>query len=468
MILCAADLASLPPNLRPVTRYFTLGSVPSVDRERWTKVLSFHCNALSTESDIVSPVIVPNAAGSILRVNLLDYGWKTETWEALAEVEPYFHAKLEQETDGLVDQWFARKGADGKWYDYEKRQVPGKVKKNRITAIAPWVAVTPASSLAAQQAVELSGSAIPIVDGRWFIWQTAIQTDRKPGYYDFIGIKDKATFDALIGFDAKLAEKAKRVEMLEAVAESIVTLQPRRIGAFPAISGSYWQTFDNREAVDEHNPLRILNGGFKFDATEVFGHLPNGLMMWGLFNADGVRQDTAPDFIASDATAHGTDRRVHAGLSCVRCHGVHSGIQPVDGWARGLFKGPLKLQSPDYEKLKDLRQKYLRDLQGPMATARQTYSDAIKQACGLEAKELAAAYGQAFAEYDVPVTVERAARDAGLTVEEFVGRLRAYLVVHGQIDTVVAAFIQKGKTVGVRQYHEAFPVMMQALRSANQ
>ena len=268
----------------------------------------------------------------------------------------------------------------------------------------------------------------------------------------------------MVGFDAKLQKSAKRVELLEAVATSDVTLQPRRLGAFPAISGWYWQTFDSREAKDEKNPLRILNGGFKFDAQEVFGHGPNGMLVWGLFDDKGARQDSAPDFIASDSTSHGTDRRVHAGVSCIRCHLPNNGINPVDGWARNLFVGELKLQSPDYEKLRELRQKYLRDLEGPMEDSRRVYTRAILQATGLKPAELGVAYAEAFAGYDAPVTLERAARDAGMEPAAFQLALKSYLLKTGSVDTVAAAYLSKRRAVPIRQYLEAYPLIQYAIR----
>lgn len=450
-------MRSLPADRRIRTRYLSLYAVPEKDREAWAKLLSYHCNALSRESDLVPPAAVPGTAGQLLRIDLADYGWESKVWDKL--IDPAFHVTVEQKTS---EPWPGGVWpGDGKPYAAGSFNVERKVKQ---PALAPWLDPQQAAALA-----ELTQSKAPIVRGEWFLWQTAVQSDRNPGYYDFLGIKDKKSFDDLVGFDAKLAAKAKRLELLEAVANSTVTLQPRRIGAFPAISGWYWQTFDSRTATDDHNPLRILNGGFKFDAQEVFGHLPNGLPVWGLFDDKGQRQDAAPDFVASDATAHGTDRRVHVGMSCVRCHAPNGMVNPVDGWARNLFQGDLKLQSPDYEKLKELRQKYLRDLEGPLEDARRTYSRAILQATGMKPAEFGAAYGQAFAAYDSPVSLERAARDVGLTPEEFQKRLRAYLLKTGSVDTVSAAFLGARRGgIGTLQYHEQFSSMMLALRGLQQ
>lgn len=451
--LALQDIRQQPPNIHSQIRYLSLVHLPDKEKDFLLKVLSFHCNALSRESDIVIPTVVPKTNGSLLRINLADYEWSASVWDQL--FDPIFTVKIQV---GVIKNW-----PGGIWWEDRKYYPPNAFRyrpKEVKTALAPWLPTAEAAEL-----VNLTQSSSPVVRGDWFLWQTSLQVDRVPGYYDFIGVKNKKDFDSLVGFDAKLAKSAKRVELLEAVAHSIVTLQPRRIGAFPSLSGWYWQTFDSRLAVDENNPLRILNGDHKFDAQEVFGHGPNGLMIWGLFDAKGDRQDAAPDFIASDATAPGTDRRVHVNLSCVRCHGQNSGINPVDGWARNLFTGDLRLQSPDYEKLKELRQKYLRDLESPIEDSRRIYARAIAQATGgMKAMELSSAYGQAFANYDTPVSLERAARDAGLTPEDFQNRIKTYLLKTGSVDTVVAGFLGKRKGgIPPVQYHEAIPIIQNIL-----
>ena len=442
--MAAADMRQLPTQGRSSVRYLSLHNITPAQREQVTHIVSLHCNGLSRESDIVVPVAVDPGKG-LLRIYLYDYDWPASVWDKLAD--PVFVTQIETKSE--VVPW-----PGGVWPDDGKHYAAGSftVRRNvKKAALAPWLGAANAAELA-----NLTQSQCPIVRADWFVWQTAIQADRNVGYYDFIGVKNKKDFDGLVGYDEKLQKSARRVELLEAVADSTVTLQPRRIGAFPAISGWYWQTFDSRQSVNDHNPLRILNGGFKFDAQEVFGHLPNGMLAWGLFDDKGVRQDSAPDFIASDSTAPGTDRRVHTGISCMRCHLPNSGINPVDGWARNLFTGALKLQSPDYEKLRELRQKYLRDLEGPMDDSRRTYARAIAQATGgMKPAEAGVAYGDLFSAYDRAVSLERAARDIGTTPEKLTTALKASLLRTGSVDTVAASFLgAKPRGIPIHQYHE--------------
>lgn len=438
------DASGLNPNARPHVRYLWL---PAEDLEQTRKILSFHVNQLSREPEIVLPV----PRGRLLRVDMRDYGWPRDVWEKLADSEPYYTVRIESKKDWPGGIW-----RDGKHYPAGAFWV-----KDRTPALAPWLDAGEASKLAG-----MLQSQAPLIDARWFVWQTSCQADRDPGYYDFIGVKEKADLERLVGYDAKLQQASKRVEMLEAVADSTVTLQPRRIGAFPAIGGTFWQTFDSRKALDEHNPLRILNGGLKFDAMEVFGPLPNGLMVWGLFDKDGKRQDSAPDFIASDSTSPSTDRRVHVCLSCVRCHGMNSGINPVDGWARNLFRGELKLQSPDYDKLRELRQKYFRDLKGPIDDARRLYSRAVAECTdGMKVEDVALAFGNLVADYEAPRTAAMVAADLGMKEAEFVAALKTYILRTGTLDTVASVLLRPGGKISrIDQTHEVWPLIMAATK----
>lgn len=455
LALALADLRQQPAGTRASLRYLTLYAVAEPQREALRKVLAYHVNALSREPDIVPPVVVPGSAGTLLRVHLADYDWSAAVWEKLED--PLFHVKVQAQATKKLWSGGVWPG-DGKHYPAGSFYVTEPAKQ---TALAPWLPAAAAAEL-----VNLSQSAAPIVRGDWFLWQTAIQQGRDPGYYQFLGIKNLADYEKLVGFDAKLMTAAKRKELLEAVAVSTITLQPRRLARFPVIEGWYWRSFDTALARNGKNALRILDGDtFDFDASETLGLLPNGLMVSGLFNKAGATQDVAPPDVAPvDFTA--PQSSVHVNLSCIRCHFPNSGINPIDGWARNLFTGPLTLQGPDEKVIRDLRQKYLRPLESAIEGDRKRLATAVTQATGgMKPPELAAAYGRAFAEYDAPVTLERAARDAGVTPERLTGALKAHLRTTGSLDTVLASFLTNRRG-GVKpdQYHEAIPLIQTALR----
>lgn len=457
------DLLTLPANVQPYIRYLTLYNVPADKRQLPWRVMSGHVNGLSREPDIVAPVQI----GNLIRLNIQDYGWSKELWEKLAEADPYFHAFITVEEEVLIDQPYGViDEKTGKWRQTEIRKEKEKKKVRKFSASAPWLVDGIQQAATIKALIELTQSQCPILRGDWFFSQTAIQADRNPGYYDFLGIKNRKDFEKLVGFDAKLAAESRRKELLEAVSDSGVTQQPRRIGRFEAIGGmGYWRTFDNRRALDERNPLRILDDkNFKFDASEEYGALPNHLWATGLFAANGDRQDSAPDFIAADHTSKSNDHRVHVNLSCLRCHGPNAGMQPIDGWLRNLVQAPLALQSPDYEVLKDLRQKYLRDMANPQEDDRRLYTRSLKEATGLNPKQYSEAYGEFWSRYeDERVDADRAAVELGTTKQSLLAAIDGYIRKTGSVDTVLSVLL-RGGTIGRRQFEEAYGTGQLVLR----
>ncbi len=460
--LAAADMSRLPPAIQPHVRYLTLQERQQYTLQDAARTLSGHCNGLSRETDIVVPTLV---GPGLLRVNLEDYGWKVGIWEQLAEADPWYHVKTVTDTvwPGGVYPGDGKHYAAGAFSEREK-----------TTAIAPWLTETPAARAAIAALVAGTRSKAPILRADWFFNQTAAAIDRKPNYYDFLGIKDEKTFQALVGFDAK--RKRRKVEIREAVADSGVALQPRGIIRETAEDGAYWKTYDFRKSVDKVNPLRVLNGdldeaflaaGANDAASEQYGHLANGMWATFLGNNKGVRQDTAPDFIASDSMSRSNDKRVHANVSCLRCH-LNGGLQDIDGWARNLFQPPLSLQSPDYAIARRLRQQYARKLEPYLDRDRAMYAESVMLATGWDTKEYARQYAGYWESYeDAKVDAAYAAADLGITPAVFVQKLTAYMKATGNIDTVLSVFLLKGprqRTIGIRQWEEGYPLAQYLIR----
>ena len=445
-----ADAVDLPYGVARQVRYLALYAVPEADREEVLRVLSFHCNSLSRESELAPPRVV---GGGVVRINLLDYGWKAATYDKLAEADPYFHEQVTvvKETPGrYVYDAYGR----GSW-------VAGKKQEVKQTAAARW--------LPAQEMTDLiawTQSPAPVLRADWFVAYTAVQADRKVGYYDLLSLgKKEADFQTLIGADVVKAKAVKK-EVAAAVARSRVTLNNRSMERFPTLTGAYWRTHDYKTNTFKQNTLRLLDGDTEppqGDASEQYGTLPNGLFAFWLQNDKGERQDTAPDFIASDGQATGTDRRVHVGLSCIRCH--TPGIQPIDDWTRRVYRGAVQLQSPDYEKLKRLQRLYLSDLEGQVKRDQADYAEALRKTNGLTPEVNAKAYARLwdrYVEHDrLPADV---ARECGVTELTLLASLKAYVKRTGQLDPILAGLLQT-PPVPVRAEHseEVFPLLMQIL-----
>lgn len=450
------DCLSLPPQVRVRTRYLSAASIPIDSRAAFWRVLSGHVNGLSRRAEIIRPRIVDGTTGSLFAVILDDYGWPPDVFDQLADADPYFYADYE------TPEIWTRTHPDGRKEKFTKRV--------RVRALADWLSISPAHAVATQQLPTLLQARAPIVHAPKFLSQTAIQADRKPGYYDFLGIRAEADLHRLIGFDTKLA--AGR-DYREAVAMSGVTQQPRRISADKTIEGIFWRTFDNFLAINERNPLRVLDDkNFKFDASEQFAPGPNGMMVWALFAANGTRQDSVPDKIAKDGFSTSNDGRIHVGLSCVRCHlaGLSSGINDIDPWARTLYVPPVRLKALLLTDYVELRRQYLRSLAAPIEDSRRIYARAIDQATGLKPAEYAAAYALAWHEYeDLPVPLQRIEREIGLPADQIKARLLLDLksqdrTLGGQ-DSVLAMYNHPNfRGIGIRQFEELLPLLMNAMR----
>lgn len=415
---CLADALTLEPEEHHYARY--LMAPPEynyLEVVQLGKVLAFHVNSLSTEGgDPKPPVLVKRG---LWRILTRDYLWPEGVWDKLAEVDPYWHSRVEVVTSVVQTEysWVESKEWPGEvWLLYQSgRQVGAynkpkgtyhsllpngnygpvitspypfgqvvKQTKERRVSQAPWV-----GGPAVAQLVSLTGTQSPIYFADWFVHQTASSADRVAGYYDFLGIgKAQKDFDKFAGVNPDEAQR-RRTEIGDAVRRSSVTLKAREIYRENTFFGHRWTTRDFDTTGDkvapedrDNNPLRLLDQKAKNAATEQLATLPNGLLAAWLANGQGVRQDTAPDKVASSRNMphyRGTDQRVHSYWSCVGCH-TESGLRPVDGWVRGVyydFNSPLQLNSPDYETRKRNRLIYQSSLPAALNEDRVRFARAV-------------------------------------------------------------------------------------------
>lgn len=462
VLLAAKDAAKFPASVAKYLRYLDMASVPVKEREDAYLVLCGHMQHLSRSSDIVRPALVNGTVGGLLRINLEDYGISLQVWEQLAEQDPYYHVQAVEQTPVYYPGGVA---SDGKYYAKGTYYKAGKLK----AALAPWLVPTEEHKAALAYLVGQTGSQVPIVNGAWFFNQTAAAVDRKPNYYDFLGVKDQKTFEKVIGFDRKLFEGFS-IELRASVALSGVTLQPRAIARRAALGGGYWTTYDFRLAKGTANPLTILGKDIEreFDAAEVFGQLANGFWATGLFDIQGKLQDSAPDFIASDGMSKSNDRRVHVNVSCIRCH-FEGGMKPLEDWTRNLLTPPppLALQSYDYKELAKLRQQYLKKLEPFIDRDRLTYEQSVKEATGWTAKEYAAKYSWYWERFeDAKVNLAWVERDIGVPREQLKLAVGKYLGGYvGAESLILAAFLKENGAVPLRQYLEQYAAIQAAIQA---
>jgi hypothetical protein len=421
LAVALADARRLPPDQAQATRYlWQPGGYSQADY----LVVSFWVNSLSRGADLLRPRAVDK---DLLAVGLDDYGWDAAVWEQLADVpEPYFTVAAEVEERQYQEYGYYQGPGQTNWVTTRKE--PAGVKKVRQAAAAPWLPAARAADLQ-----RLTGSLVPLVRADWWLAQACRQVSLRNkqtgvGYYDWLGIKDRAGLAALVKFKQKDSDDLGR--HLRAVAEkSGVAQHGRQLARFQSLAGAWWTTFDAKELAQDNLPTELLKpGAFRHDAEEVFAALPNGLWAFGLFDAKGARQDTAPDFIGPDDSPlrTGRDGRIHVGLSCVRCH-VEGGLRPVDDWARRTFTGRVELVSPDKKERDEFRRLYLSDLGRALERDRKVFAEALEGlgGPGWTPPLNAAAFARYYDRYaEAGVSLGRLADELGVPEKALAARLR--------------------------------------------
>lgn len=432
----AADLrrvAAADPARARETRYLTAAHVPLGERADLYAVVSYHVNGLSREATIVRPRRVNDW---LWAVDLRDYGWKRERFGALVgeriALEPYYHA-IEATTRAAVN--------------------------------APWLTPAAADITYLNTA---TGSVVPIVRADWFLSRTFIQEGRGEfGYYDFLELRSRADAEKLAGLDRKKAEDLYREQAAVIQDSGVAVAGSRQLFRFSTIAGNWWETRDvlaDKSLRDRRNPVRNLLGDYQHDAEEIVFTLPNRLPGFYLSDAAGKGVASAPPDIASDHRSASNDKRVHAGMSCVRCH-TRGGLIPFDDLFRGRFDTTLRAADDKLERR--LRSVYLGPIRRAFDRDADDYASAIADACGLTPAGLSAAVGRQWSRYaDEPVTVERAAAETGFEPAEFLTRVRAFAARQRIADPVLLLFVGPDpRAMRREQFEELFPLLMSALET---
>lgn len=504
----AKDILSIGGD-RSKIRFLSLYNfAPSARVEAW-RIMSAHVNGLSREPTIVVPEAVAGTGRSLLRINLDDYGWDAATWEKLGIFDPYFHVGLKgvfYERTFNGHHWIRHPTLfDGTWQEVIRDNADGsttvrlddgnvvKVKDSAqdvSRAIAPWLSRNQQEAAALAKLAELTQSASPVLRADWFFRHTAIQDSKKakgkiPGYYDFLRIKNQADYEKALGFDLKLVRTTYPDETAASVARSTVAINNRRLLRFGKIGGGIWWTLDTDANEEKRNYLEVLDTETKsenflkkfankdeFTATETFGPLPNGMMLWGLFNNEGERQNEAPPEIANDRKAPGSDTRVHVNMSCIRCH--VKGVQPIDDWVRGLVANPLELKVVEYDTFKRLRQLYVSDLGKKILADQKVYEEAIATATnGMTATAFSSAYANFWNRYqETDFDLERISLETGATKEQVLRAIDGITRATGSMDTVLSGLLRalvRGdheRPIRSEHFEQVFSVLQFHLRGA--
>jgi hypothetical protein len=416
--------------VRQYLGYLDARHAPEPMRVKLRAVLNGEVNMLSRE---VQRTPMREVQPWLWAVKIDDYHWSRAVWDDLARVDPYYYLPVTIVTPD------ASKKVEG--------EEPPPPKQNFIPA--PWLPPDDVAEL-----IKLVGSKAPIVRADVFFAKTCLQTGQDGhGYYDFLGLGKKlADAEKLAGLDRAAAIAAYR-ELAAIIATSGVTLSNRQLFRFQTITGSWWESRDVKLSVDavekgvlvRRDALVNYLDDFKPDAFEIVATLPNDLPFFFLANGQGERQDTAPDFIASDFGSTNNDRRIHCGYSCMACH-VDGGLRPFKDYGRHVYNqqtglgfgtlalDPVKSRRANAAYLGPIHKAYDKDTKG--------YADALEEVTGLKPAEFSKAWREVYAWYqDEPVTAARLAAELGLAEADFLARLRKHATDRRGVDPVLAAYL---------------------------
>jgi len=451
-----ADSRLLSADQARRTRYLDLSALPADYQAEAAKVLDLQANNLSRES-----VLVPlrRVRQDLLAVNLDDYQLSPKVWERFANIDPYFHVQLLKPEL----EWFSAGYSGGRWYPAGWYKTGRKIK---VPASPPWLDAGQVAEL-----IQRTGSQAPILRADWWFVQTARQvslTNKQTGvgYYDQLGLAKRKDLEKLVVLDEKASRKIGR-ELRAAVDKSGVADQNRAIERLQSLTGGYWVTEDVKDSTGRGNAVRNLDRrDFVHDAEEIYGVLPNGLFVYWAGNADGTRQDSAPDFIGFDESPlrTGRDGRIHVCLACIRCH--TDGLRPIDDWVRRTLRPPLGLQSPDYAKFVELRRQYFSDLDGHLAADRAVYARSLGSLTGWKPAEAAKAYAKLWDWYaERQRGLADIASEVGIDERRWVAALQATAKT-GLLDNTLSGLLQNPQSkIGVTHWEEIAPVAFEIARA---
>ena len=421
-LIAAADLARLPIEEQLYAVYLWQGDVPEDKRIEALRILSGHVNGLSREPAIAVPVPVCTDF-SVIRASAKKYAWLRQVTEDLIDADPFSVQQIKIEWPGGLYP-------DGRTY---------------AKGAFAW--------------------RVPVVGLRWFVWQTLQQVDRKPGYYDFLGLKDRKDMDALSGFDRKVADKAGRSDYLEAVKHSGVAAEPRRVVIQPVAEGRRYGTEDSKLAIDLFDPLEVLDPkDAKHDAEEWIFFLPNDFLGFFLSDDKGTRQDSAPDFIGANEFAKSRDMRIHNARACYDCHykgkDGSRGFITFDPYFRRLHSDGVPVTSPVHAALEVVERLYLRDIFARIDADRQRHDAAVKQATGWGADEWAGKLLELVTEYDRGADAAEAAIYLGCKTEHVQQRLDDFRKKTGLLNPLFGDWIKRPESrIPRHQYHSRFGLL---------
>ena len=389
-----------PPD-RPYVRYLTLQSIPNDGHRKAARAVARGwVNQLSVRRRIAYPT---EETGTLIRVDLRDYGWTADDWEALVANDPYVnYSTVEPATLNALN-----------YYTGASRAIA------RFDRFAAKTCVEPLYS----KFLDLPATLVEL-QAKFGVQKEAVKT---------LSLIQRAAIPA--GY-------------------SEVAHHNRLIDRYPSITGYYYQTFDTKTNVADQN---VLDNplGIRFDGGEVIWSLPNGLQGYWLLNAEGKQVAEVPPDIARDSQTPYSNKSVVNARSCVGCH--KEGLKDLaDVISKRVRERKVALDAYDKAKTIELEELFLSRLKESLERDRQQYADALHAACQMKPADFAKQFVALVYEYDdVPINAKRAAIELGVEESDLPKVLNAAALAYPQVSGILTSPID-GTPIGRDSWEQVF------------
>jgi nitrous oxidase accessory protein NosD len=260
------DLLREDARSRRFLRYYSIAhlynaGLPGKELEEYRLGLSKLLNSLSWHPEVHSPTAI-DPARTILRIDLRDFNWTSDTWRAILRA-----------------------------YPYTVRTPQG----NRVSAIAE--------------------TELPYVRADWFVAHAALP----PLYHDILGLPETLReLEEKLGIDTQRNLEQEKNVARAGIRNSGVSRNNRIVERHVSSYGAYWKSYDfsNNQGSQNifKNPLRFAAAG-----GEIIFSLPNGMQAYFLIDGKGNRIDEGLTEIVFNRDDP-DDPVVRNGRSCMGCH----------------------------------------------------------------------------------------------------------------------------------------------------
>jgi mono/diheme cytochrome c family protein len=316
MLAVAKDISEMNERDRPFYRYFSFANTPlskvdcSQTGARRNPMFYLHAafnkfvNSVSTGPRVVPVTPLLGTEGAIVRVDMRDYGWTTEVWNAITT---------------------------GQYTETARRSGFTQAAFTDLAKVYPY-GIYPTTDPLLRVVADAVGSPVPIMRADWFT-----HFGSEAPYYDmFLGLTEQISdLERQIGLDVEREIQSRRViraAMLPGA--SGVSDHNRMLERFELQRGGYyWKSYDfagdeGRQSLSLHpdgpEELSYTPSGleaFEHDGGEMIFSLPNGLQGYYLSESNGDRLLVGPASIVSFRTKPiGKGVEIENARSCFDCH----------------------------------------------------------------------------------------------------------------------------------------------------